>query len=168
MKRILPLLVLILAIGYLASSLFSRRQATEFDLEGFGRLPVLVNGRLKPLDTVGRTSLLMLQGRQRVSSPLEPRPFVTSPTEWLVDVLACVKASTLTWFPGALSAPTFFVVGGAALTGRQRYANARQSAPAGRNLELAGGIRQENATLDVRVAAPAVPDDGPGSPSQAL
>ena len=87
MKRILPLLVLILAIGYLASSLFSRRQTTEFDLEGFGRRPVLVNGRLKPLDTVGRTSLLMLQGRQRVSSPLEPRPFVSSPTEWLVDVL---------------------------------------------------------------------------------
>jgi hypothetical protein len=29
----------------------------------------------------------MLQGRQRVSSPLERQPYVSSPTEWLLDVL---------------------------------------------------------------------------------
>jgi hypothetical protein len=85
MKRILPFLVLILAIGYLASSLFSRRQTTEFDLEGFGKLPVLVNGRLKPIDTVARTSLLMFQGRQAVKNPAGA-PLV-SPVAWLLDVL---------------------------------------------------------------------------------
>lgn len=87
MKRILPLLAFVLAAVYLASPLFPRKSKTDFDLEGFGQLPVLVNGRLKPLDTVGRSSLLMLQGRQRVSSPLERKPYVSSPTEWLLDVL---------------------------------------------------------------------------------
>ncbi|MBL9191737.1 MAG: cytochrome c biogenesis protein CcsA [Opitutaceae bacterium] len=84
MKRILPFLVLILAIGYLASSLFSRRQTTEFDLEGFGKLPVLVNGRLKPMDTVARTSLLMFQGRQAVKNPAGAP---LKPVAWLLDVL---------------------------------------------------------------------------------
>ena len=48
---------------------------------------MLVNGRIKPLDTVARTSLLMLQGRQRVSDPTKPVPLVASPVEWLADVL---------------------------------------------------------------------------------
>ena len=33
-------------------------------LADFGRLPTLVNGRVKPLDTVARTTLLVLQGLQ--------------------------------------------------------------------------------------------------------
>ena len=88
MKRFLPLLVLLLAVGYVASSLRPAPAATtDFDLAGFGRLPVLVNGRIKPLDTVARTSLLVLQGRQRVSDPTNPMPFVASPTAWLVQVM---------------------------------------------------------------------------------
>ena len=87
MKKFLPLLVLLLGAGYIASTLREPAPATEFDLAAFGRLPVLVNGRLKPLDTVARTSLLVLQGRQRVSDPTLPEPFVASPIEWLADVL---------------------------------------------------------------------------------
>lgn len=87
MKKIIPFLVLILGAAFLASSL---RPATVppggFDLAAFGRLPALVNGRVKPLDTVARTSLLMMQGRQRVSDPTVSKPFVASPTEWLADV----------------------------------------------------------------------------------
>jgi len=88
MKRLLPLLALLLAVGYVASSLRpAPAVTTDFDLAGFGRLPVLVNGRIKPLDTVARTSLLVLQGRQRVSDPTNPEPFVASPTEWLLQVM---------------------------------------------------------------------------------
>jgi ABC-type transport system involved in cytochrome c biogenesis permease subunit len=50
-------------------------------------LPVLVNGRLKPLDTVARSSLLQLQSRQRVSSPKISEPLVASPIEWLLEVM---------------------------------------------------------------------------------
>ena len=50
----------------------------------FGQLPVLVNGRVKPLDTVARTSLLMMQGRQRVTTGKGER---VSHLEWMLDTL---------------------------------------------------------------------------------
>jgi len=87
MKRWLPILVLVLAAGWLASALRPQKNTGELDLVAFGRLPVLVNGRIKPLDTVARTSLLMMQGRQRVSDPTVSEPFVATPSEWLADVL---------------------------------------------------------------------------------
>jgi hypothetical protein len=45
---------------------------------------MLVNGRVKPLDTVARTSLLMLQRRQLVTTP-DRRTL--PPIEWMLDVL---------------------------------------------------------------------------------
>ena len=87
MKKILPWLVLLSAFAYVAAGLVTPRNTGDFDLIGFGRLPVLVNGRIKPLDTVARTSLLVLQGRQRVGDPALPKPLVDSPTEWLADTL---------------------------------------------------------------------------------
>jgi ABC-type transport system involved in cytochrome c biogenesis permease subunit len=87
MKRWIPLLVLILGAAWLAAALRSPANHTDFDLEAFSRLPVLVNGRIKPLDTVARTSLLVLQGRQRVSDPTNPVPFVASPAEWLAEAM---------------------------------------------------------------------------------
>jgi len=83
MKRFLPLIVLLLAVAFVASTLFSRKATSDFDLDGFGRLPVLVNGRIKPLDTVARTTLLTIQGRQRV---VTPEGKTITPTEWLLNV----------------------------------------------------------------------------------
>ncbi len=85
MKKILPIVVLVAALVYVARTLVPPKNAGAFDVAGFGRLPVLANGRVKPLDTVARSSLLQLQGRQRVSSPNEGT-FVQSPSEWLLDV----------------------------------------------------------------------------------
>jgi ABC-type transport system involved in cytochrome c biogenesis permease subunit len=86
MKRWIPIAVLVFAALWLASALRAPKNAGDVDLVAFGRVPVLVNGRIKPLDTVARTSLLMLQGRQRVSDPTSG-PLVATPTEWLADVL---------------------------------------------------------------------------------
>jgi len=83
MKKFIPLLVLLLGALYLGSTLLPPRQTTAFDLTGFGRLPVLANGRLKPLDTVARNSLLLFQGRQTVVTPAGVK---VTPTEWLLDV----------------------------------------------------------------------------------
>jgi ABC-type transport system involved in cytochrome c biogenesis permease subunit len=87
MKRLLPFLVLVIALACVAFTLLPPRNPGVFDTVGFGRIPVLVNGRVKPIDTVARTSLLQIQGRQRVSTPEISKPFVQSPTEWLLDVL---------------------------------------------------------------------------------
>ncbi len=86
MKRFLPLLILLLAAGWLASTLRSPAPAGDFDLTGFGRLPVLANGRVEPLDSVARNALLTLQGRQRVGDPLLREPLVSSPAAWLADM----------------------------------------------------------------------------------
>ncbi len=87
MKRFIPFAVLAVALLWVASSLRPPSNAGEFDVVGFGELPVVTNGRVKPLDTVARNALLVLQGRQRVSSPTVPGPLVSSPSEWLLDVL---------------------------------------------------------------------------------
>lgn len=83
MKKFVPLLVLLLGALYLGSTLFPPLESSAFDLAGFGRLPILANGRLKPLDTVARNSLLLFQGRQTVVTPAGVK---VSPTEWLLDV----------------------------------------------------------------------------------
>jgi ABC-type transport system involved in cytochrome c biogenesis permease subunit len=83
MKRFLPIAALLLAVAYVASTLRPPANPGAFDINAFGRLPVLVNGRLKPLDTVARSSLLQLQGRQTVTTPDGRR---LRPAEWLLDV----------------------------------------------------------------------------------
>ncbi|HEX2099618.1 MAG TPA: cytochrome c biogenesis protein CcsA [Candidatus Synoicihabitans sp.] len=82
MKRFVPLLILFLALLYLGSTLWPRTPKTEFDLRGFGDLPVLANGRIKPMDTVARSSLLLIQNRQRVVTADGRR---LTPNEWLLD-----------------------------------------------------------------------------------
>jgi ABC-type transport system involved in cytochrome c biogenesis permease subunit len=82
MKRYLPLAILLLGALYLASPLF-RKTKSDFNLDGFGRIPVVANGRIKPLDSVARNSLLLMQGRQRIATP-DHRAL--SPVEWLLDV----------------------------------------------------------------------------------
>ena len=84
MKHFFPALVALAALVAVAVTLRAPRSSGDYDIVAFGRLPTLVNGRLKPLDTVARTSLLLTQGRQRVTAA-DGRTI--SPDEWLLDVL---------------------------------------------------------------------------------
>jgi ABC-type transport system involved in cytochrome c biogenesis permease subunit len=88
MKKFLPWLALLVAVIGVGVTLVPPRNPGEFDVLGFARLPVLVNGRIKPLDTVARTTLLQLQGRQRVVLPDTkiPESEELTPDEWLLDV----------------------------------------------------------------------------------
>ena len=54
-----------------------------FDAHGFAVLPVLEGGRIKPLDSVARNSLLMLRSKQ--SARIDERS--VGPDEWILDVL---------------------------------------------------------------------------------
>ncbi len=92
MKKYLPLALLLLGVAYVASTFAPPGDRTDFKLQEFGRLPALVGGRLKPLDTVARTSLLTLQGRQLV---ITPGGDTLAPIEWLADLIfAPAKADT--------------------------------------------------------------------------
>jgi ABC-type transport system involved in cytochrome c biogenesis permease subunit len=84
MKKYFPAIAVLFALVLVSLTLRQPRNPDEYDIVAFGRLPTLVNGRVKPLDTVARTSLLMMQGRQRVTTA-EGRTL--TPTEWLLDML---------------------------------------------------------------------------------
>jgi ABC-type transport system involved in cytochrome c biogenesis permease subunit len=82
--RWLPWVILLLALTWTVSKLPLPSQKDDFDAYAFGQLPALVNGRVKPLDTVARTSLLVLQGRQKVVTPEGKK---LEPTQWLLEML---------------------------------------------------------------------------------
>lgn len=85
MKRLLPILLPVLAGLWLATSpVAPRPQAGDFDTSSFGRLPVLAGGRVKPLDTVARNSLLIMHGKQTLRLPDGQK---MQPSRWLADVL---------------------------------------------------------------------------------
>ena len=85
MKRFLPHIILVLAGLWLASSWVTPKpKPGDFDLRTFSRLPVLVGGRVKPLDTVARNSLLILRGKQTLR--LE-RGVKMEASRWLADVI---------------------------------------------------------------------------------
>jgi ABC-type transport system involved in cytochrome c biogenesis permease subunit len=92
MKRWLPLIVLLLGLVYVGARLAPPRNPGAFDLVGFGRLPVLANGRIKPLDTVAQSSLLVLHGNQDLTTADGNRPLLDADgrpiasVEWLLDV----------------------------------------------------------------------------------
>lgn len=81
---LLPASVLVLTVAFIGLSFLPSKNTGSFDLTAFGRLPTLVNGRLKPLDTVARTTLLTIQGRQKVTAP-DGR--LISVEAWLLDML---------------------------------------------------------------------------------
>jgi ABC-type transport system involved in cytochrome c biogenesis permease subunit len=84
MKRHVPSLVLVTALLWLAFSWLPPRPGTnEVDLASFGKIPVLVGGRVKPLDTVARNSLLIIHGKEteRLANGKQ-----ISAMQWLTDV----------------------------------------------------------------------------------
>jgi len=60
-----------------------------FDLDGFGRVTILEGGRVKPIDSLARNSLLMTNGKQSVILRDDAGKFVrfVPATEWLADTL---------------------------------------------------------------------------------
>jgi len=70
----------------LLAVLYSARPAAKvrgLDLDGFGQLPVLEGGRVKPVDSLARNSLLMIRSQQ--SFAFQGRTIQAD--EWLLDVL---------------------------------------------------------------------------------
>ena len=88
MKRFFPWIVLILAaVSFLASWQPPSAKPGAFDFVAFGKLPVLADGRVKPLDTVGRVALVILRGRQTVRMEEGESSRTLEASQWLADVL---------------------------------------------------------------------------------
>ena len=83
MKKIIYITVFGIAALVLLGGLRSSKVDSDFDLEAFAELPVQVGGRIKPLDSVARNTLLILSGRQKV---VTDEGVTLSPIEWFLDL----------------------------------------------------------------------------------
>ena len=85
MKRFLPWIILSVAVVSIAANWWPRQPLKDdVDLAKFGKLPVLVGGRVKPLDTVARNSLLIIHGKQELRLEGAKR---LNALQWLTDVM---------------------------------------------------------------------------------
>ena len=86
-----PWVVGLLAVAWVASSLLPARPVRGMDLDAFGRLPVLEGGRIKPVDSVARNSLLMIRSQMSFRFEEEAggqkKARTVGADEWLLDVL---------------------------------------------------------------------------------
>jgi len=73
----------LLALAAVLATAVPPGRVRGFDMDRFGRTPVLEGGRIKPLDSVARNALLMIRSKQNVTS--EGREI--GPDEWMLDVL---------------------------------------------------------------------------------
>jgi cytochrome c-type biogenesis protein CcsB len=93
LTRILPWALLALFLSEIIA-VFVPKTDKDLHLSEFGRLPVLMNGRVQPFDSVGRNALLQI--RSTASVPLEEVPLwkfwhharKLKSTEWLLEMIA--------------------------------------------------------------------------------
>ena len=83
MAKVIPWTIGALALALAAAALLPQGKVRGFDLDGFAGLPVLEGGRIKPLDSLARNSLLMIRSQQ--SFQYQGRAL--SADEWLLDLL---------------------------------------------------------------------------------
>ena len=102
------------ALALAASPALVPAPKSEFDLEGFARLPVLEGGRVKPIDSFARNALLVIRGKQSV--PMDGQ--TVSAVSWLLD--AAFKPEAADTYPAfAVDDPE--VLGLLGLEGKSRY-----------------------------------------------
>jgi ABC-type transport system involved in cytochrome c biogenesis permease subunit len=90
MKKWFPWIVTGIFAAWLAADLRPAPEKTAFDTAEFGRLPVLLGGRVQPLDSVGMNALLSMRGKRTVGKEntggAASGPKLNS-TEWVMEVL---------------------------------------------------------------------------------
>jgi hypothetical protein len=83
LQKSLAWLLPVVCLIYLASNVFRATRSSEgFDFQGFGTLPVVSNGRVQPLDSLARNTLLAIHGKQSVPGDDAP----ASPSAWLAEL----------------------------------------------------------------------------------
>ena len=96
MKKWLPWILAAIFAAWFLSGIQAPKPKNGFDIAGFGRLPVLLEGRIQPLDSVARNALLSMSGRSIVRSSNAPP---LSATEWLLDTMTRPQVADLSGPP---------------------------------------------------------------------
>ncbi len=95
--RAMPWVVTIVMALWIASGLRTSKNHTEFHVEEFSQMPVLLEGRVQPWDSLAKNSLLMLRGKSTVlltERPIEELGFFEksklkklTAMEWLLEAM---------------------------------------------------------------------------------
>lgn len=83
MKKVIHIFISLLVLTVFVRHFKPQGQTSELDIEAFAELPVQVGGRIKPLDSVARNTLLILASQQKVET-LEGETL--TPIEWFMDL----------------------------------------------------------------------------------
>src|ERR1051326_6671479 len=98
MKKWLPIVITGLMAVWFVSTLRPQRDKS-FSFNKFGKLPVVFGGRVQPMDSLARNSLLQIREKQEAN--LEPwkgaSARMVSATEWLANVM--MKPETADQWP---------------------------------------------------------------------
>src|SRR5471030_670364 len=90
MKKWLPLISTVAMAAWFLGTL-SAPPDKDFAFSEFGKLPIVYNGRVQPMDSLARNSLLQLREKQTLNT--EPwkgwneNPKIISADEWLANVM---------------------------------------------------------------------------------
>lgn len=90
-----PWAVVIVMALWVAGNLQDPPPKSEFNVREFGKLPVLLNGRIQPFDSVAKNALLMMRGKSSVVLSEKPEeelglsdhPKKMKATEWLLEAM---------------------------------------------------------------------------------
>lgn len=85
-SRYLPWLVAVLGAMYFIMTMVPPVDPQDgFHVQEFGKVPVVDHGRVKPIDTLARTSLMVISGRQTFPDETgNEQPAI----KWLLDVMS--------------------------------------------------------------------------------
>jgi ABC-type transport system involved in cytochrome c biogenesis permease subunit len=83
-----------MAIAYIAVvAMPPKKKELDYDLYRFGQIPVVQDGRVKPIDTAAYSALLTISGRSKVEVGEGKDKIKIPATRWLLDVIGETKAA---------------------------------------------------------------------------
>ena len=82
-RAAIPWIAAAVGLAAAAAALLPTAKVRGLDLDAFGRLPALEGGRIKPIDSIARNSLLVIRGQQSLRHAGQ----TLSADEWLLDVM---------------------------------------------------------------------------------
>ncbi|MDB5342285.1 MAG: cytochrome c assembly protein [Schlesneria sp.] len=83
-----------MAIAYIAVvAMPPKKKELDYDLYRFGQIPVVQDGRVKPIDTAAYSALLTISGRSKVEVGEGKDQIKIPATRWLLDVIGETKAA---------------------------------------------------------------------------
>ncbi len=81
--------LVVAAGGYIASKAMPHKSSPfAYDLAAFGRIPVVYQGRVKPLETAAQSALLEISGKTTVKLGHEKDAKTISAIQWMLDVVS--------------------------------------------------------------------------------